>query len=169
MSTVYFIGDLHLGHRNIAKFREGFVDSIQHDEFLKEQIRKCYGKRNSLWLLGDTVFHLAHEEFMEELCKNFLHVHNVLGNHCTETSMREGIQRRLYGKYDNFHLHGIIKKYGFWISHAPIHPDELRDKFNIHGHVHSETLPDKRYLNISAENINYKPKTLEQIRSYFNV
>lgn len=168
MSTVYFIGDLHLGHRNVAKYRHGFDDAIHHDEFLKEQLRKCYGKRNVLWLLGDTIFHIAHEEFMEELCGNFLHVHNVLGNHCTELPMRENIQRRLYAKYDNYHIHGIVSKYGFWISHAPMHTDELRDKNSLHGHVHYETLPDKRYLNVSAENIDYTPMTLEQVRKYFN-
>jgi len=170
MSTVYFIGDLHLGHRNVAKYRHGFESPEQHDEFMKEQLRKCYGKRNTIWLLGDTIFHVAHEKFMEEMCENFQNVHNVLGNHCTENKMREDIQRRLYTKYDNFHLHGIIKKYDFWISHAPIHPDEMRSKLgNIHGHVHYKTLPDKRYLNVSAENINYTPMTLEQVRSCFNV
>lgn len=168
MSTVYFIGDLHLGHRNVAKYRHGFESSIEHDEYMKEQIRKCYGKRNILWLLGDTIFHIAHEAFMNELCENFQHVHNVLGNHCTESPMREGIQRRLYSTYNNYHIHGIVSKYGFWLSHAPIHPDELRDKAgNIHGHVHYQTLDDRRYLNTSAESINYTPLTLEQVRERF--
>lgn len=164
MSTNFFIGDLHLGHQNISKYRQDFSSGEEHDEFMKHQLRKCYGKRNILWLLGDTIFHIAHENFMVELCNNFQHVHNVLGNHCTQTPMREGIQRRLYSSHNNYHVHGMISKYGFWINHSPIHEVELRGKKCVHGHVHNQTLDDDRYLNVSAEAINYTPLTLEEIR-----
>lgn len=170
MSQVFFIGDLHLGHVNIAKFRPEFSSGEEHDEYVKKQIRKCFGKRNIIWLLGDTIFHVAHEDFMNEVCENFQHVHNVLGNHCTEQTMREDIQRRLYAKHPNYHIHGMVSKYGFWLSHAPIHPNELRGKHGVlHGHVHADNIDDGRYLNLSAESINYTPMTLLQIRQHFNV
>jgi calcineurin-like phosphoesterase family protein len=59
---------------------------------------------------------------------------------------------------------GIIKYKGFWLSHAPIHPEELRGKPNIHGHVHTNTLNDSRYFNASLENIGYKPVSIEEVR-----
>jgi calcineurin-like phosphoesterase family protein len=34
---------------------------------------------------------------------------------------------------------------------------------NIHGHVHENTLDDKRYINVSAEVIDYRPKTLREL------
>ena len=67
-------------------------------------------------------------------------------------------------------IHGMVKirnkKYGdIFLTHCPIHPIELdyRVKWNIHGHVHENTLNDKRYINVCAEAIDYIPKTLDQL------
>lgn len=61
-------------------------------------------------------------------------------------------------------VQGFMKYKEFWLSHAPIHPNELRGKVNIHGHVHSATIDDDRYFNTSLENIGYKPISLQEIR-----
>ena len=61
----------------------------------------------------------------------------------------------------------------------PVHECELehRWKMNVHGHKHEalvmtklewnqgarEIVPDKRYLNVSVEQINYTPISLDQI------
>jgi calcineurin-like phosphoesterase family protein len=50
-------------------------------------------------------------------------------------------------------VYGLLKYKEFWLSHAPIHPDELRNKINLHGHVHYATIPDKRYFNCCPENL----------------
>lgn len=57
------------------------------------------------------------------------------------------------------------KQNKIFLTHCPIHPDELkyRVKYNIHGHVHENSLNDKRYINVSAEVIDYKPKTFEEL------
>jgi len=39
-----------------------------------------------------------------------------------------------------------------------------RWKGNIHGHLHSNTIPDARYVNVSAEQVNYTPIDFEEIR-----
>lgn len=58
---------------------------------------------------------------------------------------------------------GFEKYKKSWLSHAPIHPAELRGKINIHGHVHDATitdengLPDLRYFNVSLENTGGRP------------
>lgn len=58
-----------------------------------------------------------------------------------------------------------LKKYKeFWLSHAPIHPDELRGKVNIHGHTHYHNISDARYVNVSMEQINFMPIELHEIR-----
>jgi len=38
-----------------------------------------------------------------------------------------------------------------WINHFPIHPRELWGRKCIHGHVHSKSLPDENYINVSVE------------------
>ena len=46
------------------------------------------------------------------------------------------------------------------LSHEPI---EIDGMFNIHGHVHSLTLPTDKDLNICSMNIDYTPINLNQL------
>jgi calcineurin-like phosphoesterase family protein len=64
-------------------------------------------------------------------------------------------------------VYGLYKRYGLWMSHAPIHPDELRGKPNIHGHVHQKSVPDPRYFNACVEPLNGIPISLEEVRKEF--
>jgi calcineurin-like phosphoesterase family protein len=46
------------------------------------------------------------------------------------------------------------------LSHCPVHPQELtykRAHYNIHGHVHENSLDDPKYINVCAEMIDYTP------------
>ena len=61
-------------------------------------------------------------------------------------------------------VQGFVKYKDYWLSHCPIHPNELRGKYNLHGHVHNKTVEDVRYFNCSLENIDYTPISLDQIR-----
>jgi calcineurin-like phosphoesterase family protein len=55
------------------------------------------------------------------------------------------------------------------LAHIPVHPDSLaRWKGQVHGHTHNNCLKDKRYYNVSVENINYTPVPFDTIRKYFN-
>ena len=77
------------------------------------------------------------------------------------------------GNHDQFKLEEYQKyfykiiwftKYkGFWLSHCPIHPNELRDKPNIHGHVHQKTIKDRRYINVCVEALNGTPIEFSKI------
>lgn len=162
MSVAYFVSDLHLGHKNIPKYRssygEQFKDLQSHNEFVIEQIQKTVSKRDTLWILGDTCFTKETLPLLNEIqCEKRL----ILGNHCTE---RLHISEYLPYFKD---IHGMYKhSSGMMLSHAPVHPLELRGRFNIHGHVHSATLPKEfwQYYNVSLENINFKPISLDEIR-----
>lgn len=52
----------------------------------------------------------------------------------------------------------------FWLSHCPLHPEELRGRLNIHGHVHTNSVRDQRYINVSFE-MSKTPIPLEDIVS----
>lgn len=162
MSKVFFISDLHLGHKNAINWRTEFKSPEEHDSLIYKNILKCAGKRNILWLLGDCFMHESTLGMFHEIRRQFDQVHMVLGNHDTDK-----LARQLY-LFDILEectsAHGLHKRYGAWLSHAPIHPQELRGKFNIHGHVHTNTVPDPRYVNVSAEMVDYKPITLEDVR-----
>ncbi len=86
--------------------------------------------------------------------------HLILGNH-------DKFTLETYSQYFN-KIHGFMKKGGFWLSHAPIHPKELRGRVNIHGHVHSKSIPDPRYFNVSVEALGGIPISMDEIREQLN-
>lgn len=155
MSGVYFIGDLHFGHKNICNFRDGLglKTEEEHREFLIDKWNKKVSKRGLVYILGDAVFGV---EYLKDLGRLNGSKKIILGNHDLPAWHFEPYCTEIAG----------FKKYKeFWLSHAPIHPEELRGKFNIHGHVHYKSLDDGRYINVSCENVNYEPISLDEIRS----
>ncbi len=57
----------------------------------------------------------------------------------------------------------LTSKKGCWLSHCPIHPEELRGKFNISGHIHNHVINDPRYANVCLENTNYQPVDMKEV------
>lgn len=60
------------------------------------------------------------------------------------------------------------------LAHIPIHPNSMaRWKGQIHGHLHADIVelskhhPDKRYYNVSCEQINYAPIDFDEVNEYF--
>jgi calcineurin-like phosphoesterase family protein len=62
-----------------------------------------------------------------------------------------------------------MKSYkSFWLSHCPIHPQELRNrKANIHGHLHGSVLNDPRYFDVCPEKHNYQMVDYEEIKAFY--
>ena len=155
MGNVYFISDLHLGHKNMA-LRRGFLSVEEHDAHIVEQWNSVVKKRDVVWILGDvTMERNAPYHLLKEMrgMKNV-----VMGNH------DKGVTST--GKSNIHQFYGMVKWRGFWLTHCPMHPVELRNKKNIHGHVHDNTLNDSRYINVSCENINYTPVLFAEIMSW---
>lgn len=153
MSSVYVISDLHFGHKNIHKFRlgEGFNSEEDHAEYIIERWNSVITKRDTVWVLGDACFTVdcLHRFKRMRGSKNL-----VLGNH--DLDAKHFLP--YFGK-----VCGLAKYRGAWLSHAPIHQDELRGRMNIHGHTHFVNIPDKRYFNACCENVNFKPKLINDI------
>jgi calcineurin-like phosphoesterase family protein len=151
MSKVYFISDLHLGHEAVIEFASqyrGHVTNVDdHHRWLIEQWNSVVTKHDMVYVLGDVCF----DKDYLPLLKNFKgNKHLILGNH-DKFSMNK------YQLYFN-KVHGFEKYKGTaWLSHAPIHSGSLRGKWNIHGHVHHNTVDDLRYLNVSVEAVSGKP------------
>ena len=66
-------------------------------------------------------------------------------------------------------VYSLLKYKEFWLSHCPIHPDELRGKLSLHGHTHNHNIDDPRYFNTSCENIDYTPISLHEIREIMSI
>lgn len=154
MNEIFFISDLHFDHKNILQFSPNRYGSNikEHNEWLIEQWNSVVTKRDVVWVLGDACFSMESIQFFKRMRgqKNL-----VRGNH-------DKLSTKTYLEVFNG-VFGLVKKNGFWLSHAPIHPLELRGCKNIHGHVHNNPIPDERYINVCVEALNGVPISLTEL------
>lgn len=179
MPETFFIADTHFGHKGIITFSETkpfrpFNTIEEHDEELIKRWNSVIGKKDNVWHLGDVVFGARNLPILERL-NGYKRL--VLGNHDVY-----GIEE--YSKYFA-KIFGIAEYKGMILTHAPIHPNQLnRWYLNVHGHMHTkdvietpssltineygqslitESVLDKRYINVSCEKINLTPVPLDWI------
>ena len=160
MTCTRFISDLHIDHKKILKFAgeyRGGSTVEEHNEWLVEQWNSVVTKRDVTWVLGDVAFTVEGMKYLDRMNgKKVL----VLGNH-------DRFDIGVYQKYF-YKIHGFTKHSGFWMSHAPIHPSELRGKPNIHGHTHQNIADisyDDSYIPVCVECCGGVPVSLDLIRS----
>lgn len=151
---IFFISDLHLGHKGILNFSPNRAGTTidQHDAILEERYRSVVKPRDVVWFLGDVAF------TVEKL---------------RSIKFWPGRKNLIRGNHDKFpfseytkifsDIHGIVKRKGYWLSHCPIHPDELRGCKNIHGHIHNNVLDDPRYISVCVESTGGFPIRLSEI------
>lgn len=157
MST-FFISDLHIGHRKILDYAPGIrggTNTEEHTEWLIKQWNSVVkSPKDLVWVLGDVCFDR---------------------DQLPQLGRMRGRKKLVMGNHDVFHasqyldvfeeLYGLHKRYGAWLSHAPVHPQELRGKFNLHGHMHWDQIDnDPRYINVSVEQCDGIPIHLDQIK-----
>ena len=160
MSTdVWFTSDLHLGHYGSAE-RRGFATVEEHDGTIIYNLASLLTKRSKLFILGDVTWHHRYLPLLNEIpgIKEL-----IIGNHDT-------LHTREYLKYFN-RVHGFKKYNNFWLSHCPIHPQEMfRCTGNIHGHIHNGgATPDigYPYYNVNVDYRNSHPKNYDEIVQFF--
>lgn len=157
MAEVYFMGDGHFAHRNILKYRPEFSTIEQHNQTIIDNINAVVTVRDKMFFMGDWVFDDSALALIAKIkCPN---KHLVLGNHDDYN-----VDFTKVFKW----VSGPIKYKEFWLTHIPVHPMELRGKRNIHGHMHRSAINDPRYFCTSAERLNYRPISLQDIRRIFS-
>ena len=163
----FLIGDTHFGHSNILTFKKQdgsplrvFDNIYEHDEYLIYKWNLVVKPEDKVYHLGDVGF------------RNFTVLNQIL-------SRLNGSKILIKGNHDNMKLSQYAQHFKdirgshvldkFILTHIPIHPDSLsRWVGNIHGHMHSNSLPDSRYINVSVEQLNdYTPIDFEEIKRKF--
>lgn len=170
MSVVRFISDYHFGHESCA-IRRGFKDSYQMNEHIVKEHNKIVRKRDLTYILGDITMETDKWYFYLDQMNGRKKV--ILGNHDLAKNVNELL------KYVD-DVAAIVKYKGIFLTHCPVHPQELEYRIhtNIHGHLHEYSVTkdivqgtrrindnekDSRYINVSCEQIDYKPKTLNEL------
>lgn len=168
MINTFFIGDTHFGHANIIKHEKAhrpFSSIEEHDE---ELIKRW----NSVVCPRDIVYHLGDFCFGKENIKVAARLNGskrlIMGNH-DQYSTGE------YLKYFD-KLHGALYIRDAVLTHIPVHHAHTMNYANIHGHLHSrpspihydrEGPPNMPYINVSCEQINLTPISIEQLKNKY--
>ncbi len=177
MSEKFFIGDTHFGHRGIVTYEPKARPFATVEEMNEELIKRW----NEVVRPDDKVYHLGDFCLNRSALSIGLRLNGrkilITGNHDvfrTEEYLAAGFER----------LHGTLQFENLILTHVPVHPQQLEHRFfaNVHGHLHShniqveqevdtgignmvERVKDWRYLNVSCENTNLTPITLEEVYS----
>ena len=168
MSKVYFISDLHFGHRRITEFVPGARSGRNCTENMQNIINNWNAvvkKRDFVWVLGDIAMSKEGFDALGELAGT---KYMVKGNHDNRFTTEEWLRHFKS-------VESLVSYKGYWLSHCPIHPAELRGKKNIHGHVHTQSIVapvdyneerfwDRNYINICCEAINETPVSFDDIK-----
>lgn len=159
MGNRFVIADTHFGHKKIVQFTNNNGKPIrpwpsveEHDEALIENWNRVVNKKDTVYHLGDFSIPKSGLEAAKRLNGN---ITLIKGNH-DPYRMREYV-----GAF--FDIQGTLEKDNIILTHIPIHPDCIeRWAGNIHGHLHTGSIDDPRYLCVSCEQINFTPLSWDQ-------
>lgn len=162
-ANVWFTSDWHFGHVGTAVTHRGFSSVEEHDAHIVERLNRVVRKKDKLFVLGDIAWNKDALSVLPHInCKN---KELIIGNH-------DQYSTRGYLRYFT-KVHGFRKYNNMWLSHCPIHPQEMyRCVVNIHGHIHNGAatppLPFP-YINVNVDFNNYNPVNLEEIEELIRV
>lgn len=155
MTQVLFTSDLHLGHVYAAKAR-GYDNVHEHDIAVISSIEKMCSKRTLLWVLGDVAMRRDSLYMLGAIPGRMI---LVKGNH-DEFPLADYLQF-----FEE--IHGIIEYKDMWLSHCPIHPQEMyRCTANVHGHIHKNSYSPELsfpYINVNWD-FHRGPISLDYIK-----
>ena len=179
MPATFFISDTHFGHEKtctVFKREDGsplrpFSCAEEMDEFMIKAWNARVRPNDKVYHLGDVVIN---RKFLSVLAR--LNGDKVLirGNH-------DIFKLEDYSEYFR-DIRAFDVKNGMIFSHVPVHPESLgRFGTNIHGHLHANRVMkivgvdvktgelkygkevDPRYFNVSVEQIDFTPISLEEL------
>ena len=155
MGNVRFISDLHIGHESIA-IKRGFLCADDMNEHIIKMWNSVVNTKDVTYILGDITMEKTRDYPLLQKLNGIKNI--VLGNHDMKNHTKE-LQKYVNG------IAGMIKYKDVILTHCPIHPTELNYRFthNIHGHVHENSLDDKRYINVSCEAVDYTPRLFTEL------
>jgi calcineurin-like phosphoesterase family protein len=172
--SVFLTADFHLGHKNIHNFRTFVSSPEENEKLLVEAWNKTIRKNDLVFCLGDMAFDKSSLDVLGNLKGRKI---LLKGNHCPLTSTAE--QMAVFEE-----IQGIIRYKKLWLTHCPIHPQEMRRCVgNAYGHLHhnhvlkrnwyGRKVIDPQYLNCCVD-INYQKYnspfiTLDEVKKYFHL
>jgi calcineurin-like phosphoesterase family protein len=180
----FVISDHHLGHTNSwenFKLSDGsplrpFTSTEEMNETMIERHNAKVKEQDTVYFLGDVVINKKYLELVKRMNGRKI---LIRGNH-------DIFKDEDYREVGFEQIHGVrvfVDK--FIMSHIPLHPDCVSERFrvNVHGHLHANevmrtrtnmvhgymtglvTEPDPCYLCVSVEHTNYEPLHFDEVQA----
>lgn len=159
--TIFVVSDTHFGHENILRFTNEDGSKVRTFSSVEEMNETMVQNWNKVVSDSDIVYHLGDVYFG----KGWQHLDRLKGR-----------KRLILGNHDNAKCEHIVRnfqkilmwrmfpEYNALLTHVPVHKSCLyKTKYNVHGHVHRNSLPEEEYINCSVEVIDFTPTPLEVI------
>ncbi len=175
----FVISDHHLGHTNSwekFKLEDGsplrpFTSNEEMNETMIERHNAKVKEQDTVYFLGDVVINKKYLELVKRMNGRKI---LIRGNHdiFKDEEYREvGFQQ----------IHGVrVFTDKFIMSHIPLHPDCVTERFrvNVHGHLHANEVKlsaidmdtnatkqyiDPRYLCVCVEQTDYTPLHFDEV------
>lgn len=185
MANIFFISDTHYGHEKCCttfKRKDGsplrpFANADEMDEEMVRRWNEVVKNGDKVYHLGDVVINLKKLSIMDRLNGS---KRLVRGNH-------DIADTKQYMKYFK-EIYGVRVLDDMVLTHVPLHPASVTERWNvnIHGHLHAniverpvevgdrgstlfsdpiiEMQPDPLYVNVSVEQIDYRPIELGELK-----
>lgn len=167
MANVFVISDTHFGHAGICKFVNWDGSKVRPWDDVNEMDEALVQGWNEIVKPEDKIYHLGDVAIPRKAIKILERCNGkkilIKGNH-------DIFELKVYLPYFK-DIRGSHKIDNFIMSHIPIHPDSLTNRWcegNIHGHMHNNVVmngndEDHRYFNVSVERTDFKPIALEEV------
>lgn len=180
--NIFFISDLHIGHKNVIKFDNRPFKNV--DEMHTQMIQNwnsVVGDDDIVYFLGDLSFS------RDELTKWFIYslkgkIHFIMGNHDKYKSISK------FGRWENIYEYGTeinIKDEGsassrgsqgyqrIIMSHYPILSWNKAHygSWHLHGHTHGNLFKSnqdyykRKVIDVGCNCIDYTPISYQQVKS----
>lgn len=158
MGKEFAWADLHIDQEHCRHRRNWFPTLKEYQDDTAKKWDETVGENDTIWLCGDICTTWEGLRWIKARPgKKIL----VLGNwdKVFDNDIRTILE--VYDDVEGFHKH----QKGFYISHAPTHPSDLRNRKNIHGHRHDDPVPDSRYVCVSIDMARSGPVSFADIIS----
>ena len=161
--TIWVWSDLHLGHDNIIRYaNRPFQDAEEMNAVLYTNWARTVGDDDLLLFVGDLAMRKAVGEHTWETIRvsRGRAKHLVVGNHDLTGS---GVLR-VDGFDDICSALTVDGEPPLAFTHMPL-AEVPAGVVNVHGHTHDEPPRRSRHINVSVEQLDYRPVDLGRIKA----
>lgn len=159
---VWVWADLHLGHANIIRYTgRPFADAEQMNECLYANWQATVGQNDRLVTVGDVAMRDAVAEHTWRRIRGARGIDKrlVFGNH----DLTGSGALRVDGFDDVCSLLCVDGDPPLVFTHLPL-TDVPAGVVNVHGHTHAEPPGRSAHINVSVEQLDYRPVALARLR-----